>query len=157
MRSPAAGRLALLAALLAVGVAVAFAARGGPETPDQRVDRIVAELRCPVCQGLSVAASPSETAREMRGLVEQRVAEGRSDDEIRAEFRASYGDWVFLAPATEGPAALMWLLPVALVAAGALIAWRRAAAPAPREIDPVPAAALAALRQRVAREEAQDL
>lgn len=156
-RSPGASRVALLIAVLAVGIAMAFAARGGPETPDQRVERIVAELRCPVCQGLSVADSPSETAREMRGLVEQRVAEGRSDEQIRAEFRASYGDWVFLSPATDSAAALMWLLPVGLVAAGAYIAWRRARAPASRDREPVPAAALAGLRARVAREEAEDL
>ena len=150
-------RLAIVLAIIGVLAIAALAARPGPPGPEERVERIVAELRCPVCQGLSVAASPSETAREMRALVVARVAEGRTDQEIRDEFRRSYGDWVFLAPPTQGAAALMWLLPVALVAAGGAIAWRRARG-RPVQPDQDPAAAdVLALRARVAREEAADL
>ena len=149
-------RVAILAALIAVAGAVAFAAWPAPGGPAERVERIVAELRCPVCQGLSVAASPSETARGMRDLVVQRVAEGRTDEEIRDEFRRSYGDWVFLSPATDGPAALMWLLPLALVALGLRLAWARGRAPAEAAPEP-PYAELEKLRARVAREEAADL
>lgn len=149
-------RFAILAALIAVAGAALFAAWPAPAGPDARVERIVAELRCPVCQGLSVADSPSETARGMRDLVVQRVAEGRSDDEIRDEFRRSYGDWVFLSPATDGPAVLMWLLPPALVALGLAVAWSRARAPAEPAAEP-PRSELEQLRARVAREEAADL
>ena len=91
-------RWAILVGAFAVAVAVAVAAAPRAETAEDRVTRISAELRCPVCQGLSVADSPSDTARAMRALVRQRVAEGRSDDEIRAEFRRAYGDWVLLSP-----------------------------------------------------------
>lgn len=150
-------RLAIVMAIVGVLAVVAIAARPGPDGAEERVERIVADLRCPVCQGLSVADSPSETAREMRSLVVARVAEGRTDQEIRDEFRRSYGDWVFLAPSTQGAAALMWLLPVALVAAGGAIAWGRSRAqPAIQEQAPV-AADVLALRARVAREEAADL
>lgn len=149
-------RAAILAALIAVAGATGFATWPAPTGADARVERIVAELRCPVCQGLSVADSPSETAREMRDLVVRRVDEGRTDNEIREEFRSSYGDWVFLAPATDGPAVLMWLLPLALVALGVTLAWSRARGTA--EITPAPAqSALEELRARVAREEAADL
>ncbi|HEX4745197.1 MAG TPA: cytochrome c-type biogenesis protein CcmH [Candidatus Limnocylindria bacterium] len=160
-----AARWALLAAVLAVGVAALFAAWPAPAGPEERVERIVAELRCPVCQGLSVADSPSESARQMRDLVAQRVAEGRTDAEIREEFRRSYGDWVFLAPETGGPAALMWLAPLLLVAAGLAIAWSRTRARSPDARGSVagviapqpPPAAVEQLRARVAREEAADL
>lgn len=148
-------RVAILVAVLAIASATAFAARGAPAGPGERVDRIVEELRCPVCQGLSVGDSPSETARGMRALVVQRVAEGRTDDEIREEFRRSYGDWVFLSPATAGPAALMWLLPFALVGVGLALAWSRARTPAEASAEP-PRAAIAALRARVEREEGAD-
>ena len=84
-------RWILVAAVLAIALAVAWSARPGPLTAAERVDRISAELRCPVCQGLSVQDSPSETARSMKDLVATRVAEGRTDDEIRAEFQRSYG------------------------------------------------------------------
>ena len=151
-----AARLAILIAVAGVLAMVAIGARSGPAGDDERVERIVAEIRCPVCQGLSVADSPSETAREMRALVVARVAEGRTDQEIRDEFRRSYGDWVFLSPPTQGPASLMWLLPVALVVAGGALAWGRSRGRAvPPEQAPV-TADVQALRARVAREEASD-
>ncbi len=60
--------------------------------------RIAGELRCPVCQALSVRDSPSETARAIREEIARRVAEGRTDEEIVREFRDAYGDWILLAP-----------------------------------------------------------
>jgi cytochrome c-type biogenesis protein CcmH len=129
-------RWLIVGALLAVGLAVAWSARPQPLTAGQRVDRIAAELRCPVCQGLSVQDSPSETARSMRALVTQRVAEGRTDDEIRAEFRRSYGDWVLLSPPLLSAGGLVWLAPVAAVAIGAVLAWRRTRAVAPAVTGP---------------------
>src|SRR5207253_5629323 len=89
------------------------------------------ELGCPVCKGLSVADSPSEAASSMRALVAQRVAEGRSDDEIRAEFVRSYGDWILLSPPLLSANGLVWLAPLLAIAFGAWLAWRRARAPAP--------------------------
>jgi cytochrome c-type biogenesis protein CcmH len=123
-------RWIIVAAILAVGLAIAWTARPQPLTAAERVDRISAELRCPVCQGLSVQDSPSETARSMRALVAQRVAEGRTDDEIRAEFVRSYGDWILLSPPLLSPSGLVWLLPLLAVALGAWLAWRRSRAPA---------------------------
>lgn len=149
-------RVAIGVALAVLALALAFAARPAPESAAERVDRIAAELRCPVCQGLSVRDSPSETAREMRDLVALRVAEGRSDDAVRDEFRAAYGDWVILRPPLLSPAGLVWLAPALLVAAGALVALRLARAPAPPPGGAPDAATLAALRERVARDEAAD-
>jgi len=124
-------RWIIVAAILAVGLAIAWTARPQPVSAAERVDRISAELRCPVCQGLSVQDSPSETARSMRALVVQRVAEGRTDDEIRAEFVRSYGDWILLSPPLLSFSGLVWLAPLAAIVLGAALAWSRARAPAP--------------------------
>src|SRR5438128_8437295 len=91
-------RIVIAAALLALAAAFVLAARPHEPTANERVDRITTELRCPVCQGLSVKDSPSETARQMRDLVAEHVREGKSDAEIEAEVRAAYGDWVLLSP-----------------------------------------------------------
>lgn len=122
-------RRVLVTAIFAIGLALAWSGRPQPLTAEERVDRISAELRCPVCQGLSVQDSPSDTARSMRALVAQRVAEGRSDDDIRDEFRRSYGDWILLSPPLRSPSGLVWLAPLAAVAFGAWLAWRRSRAP----------------------------
>ena len=149
-------RIVILIALLAVAAAIAWSARPRPESDAQRVDRITAELRCVVCQGLSVRDSPAESARQMYAIVQQRVAEGRTDEQIRDEFRASYGDWVVLAPPLASWSGVLWLAPFVVLAIGLGVAWawmRTRAAPLPE----VPAAQVAALRERVAREEALDL
>jgi len=123
-------RLALIAGALAVLAALVVAAAPRAESQEQRIERIAAELRCPVCQGLSVADSPSDTAREMRALIAQRVAEGRSDGEIRDEFRRAYGDWVLLSPPLLDARGAVWLVPLAVVLAGlAVVASRLGRAP----------------------------
>ena len=149
-------RTLILVALVAILGAVAWSARPHDATAAERVDRITSELRCVTCQGLSVKDSPAASARQMRDIVVRRIAEGRTDDEIRDEFRASYGDWVLLSPPASSWTGLIWLVPVAALAAGLVVALGRmrpgapsAAAPSVRE--------LAALRERVAREEALDL
>jgi cytochrome c-type biogenesis protein CcmH len=149
-------RVLILVALVAILVAVGWSARPHEATAAERVDRITSELRCVTCQGLSVKDSPATGARQMRDLVVQRVAEGRTDEEIRDEFRASYGDWVLLSPPASSWTGLIWLVPLAALAAGLAVAVKRV-----RQGAPVAATAspheLAALRERVAREEALDL
>jgi cytochrome c-type biogenesis protein CcmH len=140
-------RMLLIGAALVLGAGLVWAAWPRPASAADRVDRISAELRCPVCQGLSIEDSPSETARSMRALVTQRVAEGRTDDEIRAEFVRSYGDWILLSPPLLSPSGLVWLSPLAAIAVGVWLAWRRARAPTPAaaEISPAERAELESL------------
>lgn len=149
-------RAVILVALVAILGAVAWSVRPHDVTAQERVDRITSELRCVTCQGLSVKDSLAPSARQMRDIVAQRVAEGRTDDEIRAEFHASYGDWVFLSPSATSWTGLIWLVPLVALLAGLAVALAHmrpvastTAAPSARE--------LAALRERVAREEALDL
>ena len=149
-------RALILVALLAILGALAWSAWPHEATAAERVDRITSELRCVTCQGLSVKDSPAASARQMRDLVVQRVAEGRTDEEIRGEFRAAYGDWVLLSPPTSSWTGLIWLVPLAALAAGLAIVIRRMRAAVPSAAVPSPHE-LAALRERVAHEEALDL
>jgi len=149
-------RVLIFIALLAIVGTVAWSVRPQDETPAERVDRIASELRCVTCQGLSVKDSLAPSARQMREIVAQRVAEGKTDEEIRAEFHASYGDWVFLSPSAASWAGLIWLVPLVALAAGLAVALTRIRSAAPSIAAP-PARELAALRERVAREEALDL
>ena len=149
-------RALILVALIAVVAAVAWSARPHEATAAERVDRITGELRCVTCQGLSVKDSPAASARQMRDLVAQRVAEGRTDDEIRDEFRASYGDWVLLSPPVASWTGLIWLVPLLALVAGLAVAYARLRTGPTPTVAPT-ARELAALRERVAREEALDL
>ena len=149
-------RALIAVAIVAVALAVAWTALPHTPTPAERVDGITAQLRCVVCQGLSIKDSPAESARQMRDLVVQRVAEGKTDQQIIDEFRSSYGDWVVLSPPLFSWGGLIWLVPLIAIVAGVLVALRRMR-PVTQTLPEPPPAELAALRERVAREEALDL
>jgi cytochrome c-type biogenesis protein CcmH len=100
----------------AVGVLLAgwllLGAAGAPN--DEAVTRVASQLRCVVCQNLSVADSPSEMARQMRDVIRERLALGESDEQILGYFETRYGPWVRLAPSNW----LVWVLPFAGLFAG---------------------------------------
>ncbi len=100
--------LALLTAHLLTG-SLLYAAQ--PPDLEEQTRAIAAELRCPVCQNLSVADSPSELAQQMRALVQEQLQEGKSPEEIKKFFVSKYGDWILLAPPKKGFSLLLWVLP----------------------------------------------
>ena len=115
--------LLLVGAVVVIVVAV-FVAGGsddGVRTADDRVHEIAAGLRCPVCQNLSVADSPSRLAGEMRADIASKLAAGQSPEQIRAFFVDRYGEWVLLAPTKQGLNLLPWAVPIVGVIAGAAV------------------------------------
>jgi cytochrome c-type biogenesis protein CcmH len=122
-------RLLLTALVMSVSAAAAQDSTARPvaaaDTALERRTRDVASgLRCPVCQGLSIADSPSELALEMKGLVREQLAAGKTPDEIEGYFIEKYGEWVLLEPRAQGLNLLVYLLPVALVIGGAAFVLR---------------------------------
>ncbi len=80
---------------------------------EDTVNEIAAQLRCVVCQSLSVADSPSETASQMRGVIRERLAAGETPEQIKAYFVEKYGVWILLAPPRQGFSLLVWVVPFA--------------------------------------------
>ncbi|HEY0772540.1 MAG TPA: cytochrome c-type biogenesis protein CcmH [Nocardioidaceae bacterium] len=115
---------AVLAVLVVIAVAglVRSAGVGGPTTEAERAQAVAASLRCPTCQGLSVADSSSPLAKSMRRIIDEQVAAGESEHEVREYFVDRYGDWVLLSPRAEGSGWLVWALPGAAVLVGLLAA-----------------------------------
>jgi cytochrome c-type biogenesis protein CcmH len=95
----------------------------GPEL-DARTNDIGGLLRCPVCQGLSVADSPSSMARNMKAEVREKLAAGYDQEQILAYFERSYGEFVRLDPPMRGVNWLVWFGPLGVLVAGAgVVAW----------------------------------
>jgi cytochrome c-type biogenesis protein CcmH len=107
-----------LGALLALG-GVAILVAMAPSSEPTRAERsaaLAAELRCPDCQGLSVADSPTAAAREIRRQIDELLAAGAGEAEVRAHFTERYGEWILLAPSSP----LTWILPFVVVGVGVM-------------------------------------
>ena len=107
------------AAFVLVGALVfASLAHRGPQTLEERTQAVASSLRCPVCQNLSVADSPSGLGAEMRAAIQRRLRAGETPDEIRTFFVQRYGEWVLLAPPRRGLDLVPWIAPIAGLALG---------------------------------------
>jgi cytochrome c-type biogenesis protein CcmH len=129
----------------------------GAPVSDEDVHAVARQLRCVVCQNLSVADSPSEMAHQMRDVIRERLAAGEHPEQVMAYFVQRYGEWVLLAPPARGLNLLLWLAPFGAVVGGLALVlivtrrWRRATGappPASPAVDPAERERLAAELQR---------
>ena len=97
--------------LVLVIAASAFAQPPATNVDDARMYEVGSQLRCVVCQNLSVADSPSEMAHQMRGIVRDRLRAGESPDQVVEYFVDKYGEWILLKPRRHGFNWLVWLAP----------------------------------------------
>lgn len=91
------------------------APKGTPLAGDEltrQTQEIASAIRCPVCQGLSIADSPSEMAQNMKAQVRNLLARGYTRAQIESYFERSYGQFVLLEPRFKGINSLVWTLPL---------------------------------------------
>ena len=88
---------------------------------DAKTVEVASLLRCPVCQGMSIADSPSEMAVNMKHQVGALLERGYTQDQILDYFEHSYGQFVLLKPGFQGVNALVWILPLIALGFGAVV------------------------------------
>jgi cytochrome c-type biogenesis protein CcmH/NrfF len=116
--------LGVIVGLLAFVVIGLIPRDSTPETPEERSNRIASELRCPFCNGESIADAQSSIAADLRDLIDEQVASGMTDDEIFDYYVRVYDDRVLLSPPLFGWGTALWVLPL-IVAGGGLVALLR--------------------------------
>jgi cytochrome c-type biogenesis protein CcmH len=114
-------RAVLVSFVLLLLLTAPLYATAAPDLDDQ-TRAISTELRCVVCQNLSVADSPSEMAQQMRAMVREQLQAGKSPEQIKDFFVSKYGEWVLLKPKTTGVSALLWILPYVVLVVGVVAA-----------------------------------
>ena len=92
---------------------------------EARAQALMAELRCLVCQGQSIADSDAELAADMRDLVRRRIADGEQPAQVRSWLIERYGSWISYRPTSEPAMWPLWLAPLALLTVGLLLVRRR--------------------------------
>lgn len=101
---------------------------GEPATNADKAYALATDFACPVCQGQSVAESDVPVARTIRREIRIWVDEGRSDDFIRDQLVANFGEDIDYTPSASGITSLVWILPVvgvAVAVGGLVVVFRR--------------------------------
>ena len=90
------------------------------EEYDKR-NKITKNLRCLICQGQSVYDSDSEFANSLKILVDKKLTEGLSEDQIYEYLKFKYGDWILYDPELNKNTYILWLLPLLIFLIGGAI------------------------------------
>ena len=88
---------------------------------EQRYKELTLELRCAVCQNQNLADSDAPLAQDLRQEIFDMMQAGRTDEEIKEFMVARYGDFVLYRPPMQGNTLALWVIPVALLALGAVV------------------------------------
>ncbi|HLJ74506.1 MAG TPA: cytochrome c-type biogenesis protein [Thermoanaerobaculia bacterium] len=107
----------MIALLLAVALGVPQGQPLSGSALDQRTQEVASLLRCPVCQGMSVADSPSTVAQDMKHQVRDMLGKGYTQEQILAFFEQSYGQFVLEKPRNPW----VWVLPIVILIIGAIV------------------------------------
>jgi cytochrome c-type biogenesis protein CcmH len=89
---------------------------------EARARNLQRQLRCLVCQGESIDESGSPFAADVRHLVRQQIADGRSDQQIEDFLVTRYGDFILMKPPLQSNTWFLWLAPFLVLAAGGTVA-----------------------------------
>jgi cytochrome c-type biogenesis protein CcmH len=130
------------------GMELAFAVYPTPTPDPNRVEEVSRELYCPLCTGVRLDNCDLPLCDQMREVIRQKLADGETEQEIKAYFVDQYGETVTGTPPKRGGMILVWILPfLALFAAGCgvyTMTRRRSGQPESAEFEPLAARPLPA-------------
>ena len=88
---------------------------------EEQTINITKNLRCLICQGQSVYDSDSEFANSLKIVVDKKLEEGLSEDQIYEFFKTKYGEWILYDPGLNKNTYILWLLPILIFLIGGAI------------------------------------
>ena len=91
----------------------------------EKVDQISKNLRCLICQGQSVYDSQSDFALSMKILIQNKINEGKNDEQIYDFLKSKYGEWIVYDPEINKNTVLLWVLPLILFIFGGILILRK--------------------------------
>ncbi len=115
----------ILAAALTMGAAADPAERLPDPAMEARAKALFPQIRCMVCQNESIDDSQADLAVDLRKIVREEVAAGRTDAEVRTYLVQRYGEYVMLKPAFSLTNAALWVTPFAIVFLGLIALFMR--------------------------------
>ena len=99
---------------LIVFLSMGFSQLKSNEKNDEFKNRILKNIRCLICQGQSVYDSESDFASSIKLIVDKKIIEELSEEQIYEFLREKYGDWIIYDPKLNKNTYILWLLPLLL-------------------------------------------
>jgi len=91
---------------------------------NDKKNKITKNLRCLICQGQSVYDSDSEFANSLKIVVDKKLQEGLSEEQIYEYFKNKYGEWILYDPGLNKNTYILWLLPILIFLIGGAIIYK---------------------------------
>lgn len=95
------------------------------EQEEIRAQYIFKDTRCLVCEGQNIYESNSEMAEDMKSLIYEMIADGKSDKEIKIFLSSKFGDWILMTPPFNKLTYFLWFSPVILIIFGMVFFYRK--------------------------------
>ena len=111
----------ILKIFIIIFLSIGFSNLKSDEKNKELKSKILKNIRCLICQGQSVYDSESEFASSIKLIVNNKIKEGMSEEQIYKFLREKYGDWVIYEPKLNKNTYVLWLLPLLLFFVGGAI------------------------------------
>tara|TARA_B110000444_G_C18759603_1_gene556903 strand:+ start:422 stop:802 length:381 start_codon:yes stop_codon:yes gene_type:complete len=109
---------------LVIFVLLGFPQLKSDEKNNELKNKILKNVRCLICQGQSVYDSESDFAYSIKLIVDKKINENSSEEQVYDFLREKYGDWIVYEPILSKKTYILWLLPILLFLFGGAIIYR---------------------------------
>jgi len=110
---------------LIILVTFSLAKLSAAEKNEELKNKISKNIRCLICQGQSVYDSQSDFSESVKLIIENKLNEGLSENEIYDFLINKYGEWISYDPKFNKKTFILWILPVLLFVIGGAIIVRK--------------------------------
>jgi len=110
--------------LLIIFLSIGFSQLKSDENIQELKHKILKNIRCLICQGQSVYDSESDFASSIKLVVEKKIKEGSSEEQIYQFLKEKYGQWILYEPELTKNTYILWLLPILLFLFGGAIIYK---------------------------------
>ena len=111
--------------LLIIFLFINFSQLKSDEKNKEIKSKILKNVRCLICQGQSVYDSESDFATSIKLVVEKKISDGLSEEQIYDFLKIKYGQWIVYEPEFNKNTLVLWLLPILLFLIGGAIILRK--------------------------------
>ena len=102
-----------------------FVKLSAAEKNEELKNKISKNIRCLICQGQSVYDSQSDFSESVKLIIESKLNEGLSENEIYDFLINKYGEWISYDPKFNKKTFILWILPILLFLIGGAIIVRK--------------------------------